>query len=93
MRNQPTQPDPITRPLYVIAPRDSILLHAPRVEKLNGRIFQVDSMGFVRMPALGRVRATGFTLEAFEKNLARRFKRNLPGEPRYPSKKSLSVTK
>ena len=49
-QNQPSPGRSIARPLYVIAPGDNILIHAPLAEKVDGRIFQVDSTGFVSLP-------------------------------------------
>jgi protein involved in polysaccharide export with SLBB domain len=74
----------IGRPLYVIAPKDQILVRAPGSKKLNGldgRIFQVDSDGFVNLPSIGRVRAGGRTLDAFEKELSFRLKKNSSDQP------------
>lgn len=71
----------IGRPVYRIAPNDQILVQAQQAKKLNGRIFQVDSGGFVTLPSLGRIRAGGLMLQDLEKQIAHRLKRSLPGEP------------
>jgi len=72
------QDQTIGRPVYRVAPNDHILVHAPQAEKLNGRIFQVDSGGFVTLPSLGRIRAGGLTLEELEKELASRLTGTMP---------------
>lgn len=69
------------RPVYVIAPKAHILIRAPQSAQLNGRIFQVDSGGSITLPSIGRVRASGLTMEALEKELVQRLKASNLNEP------------
>src|ERR1700733_15119836 len=61
---------------YMLKPLDRILLHDPQNESIDGRSFQIHSDGFITLPSLGRVRAGGVNLSAFEKDLANRLKRS-----------------
>ena len=75
------QDQSIGRPVYRIALNDRLLIRIPQSEKLDNRVFQVDSRGFVNLPSIGRVRASGLSLQVFEKELSRRLKGSVPGEP------------
>jgi protein involved in polysaccharide export with SLBB domain len=57
---------------YWLHPKENILIHAPQNKDLNDRIFKIQPDGFVNLPTLGRVRASGVTLRTFEKRLANR---------------------
>jgi protein involved in polysaccharide export with SLBB domain len=61
---------------YTLKPLDRILVHDPQNKNINGRTFQIHADGFIALPSLGRVRAGGVNLSAFEKDLANRLKRN-----------------
>jgi protein involved in polysaccharide export with SLBB domain len=73
-------PPPRGRAVYVLAPKDHILIRASQSEKLNGRIFQIQLNGFVNLPTVGKLRAAGLTIESLEKELAGRLRPNSSGE-------------
>jgi protein involved in polysaccharide export with SLBB domain len=57
---------------YLLKPAETILIHAPKNSKMDGRTFRIQADGFVRLPAIGRMRAGGLTLQVFQKNLTNR---------------------
>ena len=59
---------------YYLAPNDKITIRAPQAPKLDGKTFQVQADGFVRLPSIGRIPAAGLTVEALEKQVAKRLK-------------------
>src|SRR5580704_8793105 len=68
------------RPDYLLAPNDHILIRAPGVGAINGRIFQIQRDGFVTLPSLGRARAAGLTIPSLEKQLAGQLTQSTTGE-------------
>jgi polysaccharide export outer membrane protein len=68
------QAQPVIRPDYVLGPNDQILIRAPQAEEINERPFRVDTEGFVTLPIVGRVRASGLTVQAFEAELVARLR-------------------
>jgi polysaccharide biosynthesis/export protein len=60
------------RPDYRLGPEDQIVIRTPQVSEINERPFRIDSEGFVELPILGRIRAGGLTLQAFEQELSSR---------------------
>ncbi len=84
-QGQHAAPEPIPDKIpYVLAPMDRILIRAPHAAKIDGRTFQIQADGFVRLPSLGRIQAAGAETSALEKTLARRLKLkpDKSGEPR-----------
>lgn len=74
---QPTpagQAQPVVRPDYVLGPNDQILIRAPLIEEINERPFRIDSEGFITLPIVGRLRAGGLTVQAFEAELVTRLR-------------------
>jgi polysaccharide export outer membrane protein len=57
------------RPNYVLRPGDQILIRAFEVEEISERPFRVDGDGFINLPVLGRVKASGITVENLEASL------------------------
>jgi polysaccharide export outer membrane protein len=57
---------PSIRPNYVLGPNDQVLIRAPQVDEINERPFRIDADGFVTLPLVGRVRASGLTVQALE---------------------------
>jgi polysaccharide export outer membrane protein len=68
------QTQPIIRPDYVLGPNDQVLIRAPLAEEINERPFRVDSEGSITLPMVGRVRAGGLTVQAFEVDLVNRLR-------------------
>ena len=61
---------------YMLKPLDRILVHDPQNTRIDGRTFQIHPDGFLTLPSLGRVRAGGVNLSAFEKELGRKLMRS-----------------
>jgi polysaccharide export outer membrane protein len=59
---------------YYLAPNDKITIRAPQAPKLDGKTFQIQGDGFVRLPSIGNILASGLTVEALEKQVAKRLK-------------------
>jgi polysaccharide export outer membrane protein len=62
------------RPDYVLGANDQILVRAPQADEINERPFRVDADGFVTLPLVGKVRASGLTVQALEGDLADRLR-------------------
>jgi polysaccharide biosynthesis/export protein len=60
------------RPDYRLGPEDQIVIRTPQVSEINERPFRIDSEGFVELPIVGRIRAAGLTIQAFEQELSGR---------------------
>jgi len=60
------------RPDYTMGPEDQILIRSTQVPEINERPFRIDGDGFVELPIVGKIKAGGITLQAFEKELTRR---------------------
>jgi polysaccharide biosynthesis/export protein len=63
------------RPNYVLRPGDQILIRAFEVEEISERPFRVDGDGFINIPILGRIKASGSTVETLEANLIEQLKK------------------
>ncbi len=62
------------RPDYTMGPDDQILIRSSQVPEINERPFRIDADGFVELPIVGKIRAGGITLQAFEKELTNRLR-------------------
>ncbi len=62
------------RPNYVLGPNDQILIRAPDAEEINQKPFRVDGDGNINLPLVGRIHASGMTLQELEANLVQRLK-------------------
>lgn len=62
------------RSTYVLGPDDAIVIHAVEAEEINGKPLRIDMTGNIRLPLVGRVRASGLTVEQFENELIERLK-------------------
>jgi polysaccharide export outer membrane protein len=76
---QPTQPvqqlpQDTVRPNYVLGPNDQILIRAPDAEEINQKPFRVDGDGNINLPLVGRIHASGMTLQELEANLVLRLR-------------------
>ena len=67
---------------YYLAPHDKITIRAPQAPRLNGKTFEIQADGFVKLPSIGRILAAGLTTDALEKQVAKRLKRGSSGEPK-----------
>lgn len=57
------------RATYRLGTGDVIFVRVPVAEEIDGRPYKVESDGFVSLPVLGRMRASGLTVETFERDL------------------------
>ncbi len=55
---------------YMLKPAETILIHAPKNPKIDGRMFQIQADGFVVLPSVGRMHAGGVTVHTFQKSVA-----------------------
>jgi polysaccharide export outer membrane protein len=68
------QAAPSIRPDYVLGPNDQIIIRAPQADEINERPFRVDSDGNINLPLVGKVPASGLTIQALEADLVTRLK-------------------
>jgi polysaccharide biosynthesis/export protein len=61
-------PNPV-RPDYVLGAEDQIIIRTAQVPEINDRPFRIDAEGFVELPLVGRIKAAGLTVRAFETEL------------------------
>ena len=62
------------RPDYTLGSNDQILIRVPQSDEINERPFRVDSDGFINVPVVGRIRASGLTVQELEADLAMRLR-------------------
>jgi len=60
------------RTAYTLGPEDQLLIRALQVPEISEKPVRIDTGGFVRLPMVGRVQASGLTVEQFENELSRR---------------------
>jgi polysaccharide export outer membrane protein len=63
-----------TAATYVLGPEDQILIHAMDVPDISDKPQRLDPNGDLRLPMVGRIHATGMTLEQLETELVKRLK-------------------
>jgi polysaccharide export outer membrane protein len=61
-------PNPV-RPDYVLGSEDQIIIRTAQVPEINDRPFRIDPEGFIELPIVGRIKAAGLTVRAFETEL------------------------
>lgn len=59
---------------YVLGPDDQISIRALHAEEITDKPVQIDGEGFLKLPLVGRVKASGLTVEGLESELAERLK-------------------
>ena len=57
------------RPSYTLGPNDQIMIRATEVEEISEKPFRIEEDGFVNLPLVGRLQASGLTVRDFEKLL------------------------
>jgi len=62
------------RPDYTLGPNDQILLRTPGVTEINEQPFRINADGFLELPIVGRVKASGLTIRALEADLVTRLR-------------------
>lgn len=60
---------------YVLGPQDQIDVSVLGLEdQFDGKVFRIDSSGYVTLPLIGRIHAAGFTASALESELRNRLR-------------------
>jgi polysaccharide export outer membrane protein len=67
-------PQDSIRPNYVLGPNDQILIRAPQAEEINDKPFRIDSEGNINLPIIGRLRASGLTIQELEAEIVKRLR-------------------
>jgi polysaccharide export outer membrane protein len=62
---------------YVLGPKDQIQIRMTDVEELGDGALQIDNDGFLRLPLIGRVQASGLTVTEFEARLTQLYSKYL----------------
>lgn len=62
------------RSTYVLGPEDQITIRALDAEEISDRPLRIDMSGYIRLPMVGRLRASGLTIEQLEAQLVARLK-------------------
>jgi len=62
------------RPDYVLGANDQILIRAPGVSEINDQPFRVSGEGFIDLPIIGRIQASGMTIQNLEREMANRLR-------------------
>lgn len=65
---------------YVVGPGDRLRIKAYSDDQLSGE-YEVNSAGFISIPLVGQVRASGMTVRQLERNIAARMKGKLAQKP------------
>lgn len=58
---------------YVLGPEDQVIIHAYQVPEVPSSPVQVSGDGYIDLPMAGRVKASGMTVSALERELSTRF--------------------
>jgi polysaccharide export outer membrane protein len=66
--------DPPLRSAYVLGPDDQISVHVVDVPDISDRPQRIDPNGDLKLPMVGRVHASGMTIDQLESELRERFK-------------------
>jgi polysaccharide export outer membrane protein len=67
-------PQDTVRPNYVLGPNDQILIRAPESEEINEKPFRIDGDGNINLPLVGRIHASGMTLQELEADLVKKLR-------------------
>src|SRR5919201_6222001 len=71
---RPATSDQAVRTTYRLGPDDQIMIQVSDVPDINGKPQRLDPNGDLKLPMIGRVRASGMTLEQLEAELTNRLK-------------------
>ncbi len=63
------------RPNYILHSGDQILIRAFEMEEISERPFRIDGDGFINLPVVGRLKASGITVERMEAALIEALKK------------------
>jgi polysaccharide export outer membrane protein len=64
----------VESPPYILGPDDQITIRAMDADEISEKPVTIDSTGFLNLPMIGRIRATGMTVKELESHLAERLK-------------------
>jgi polysaccharide export outer membrane protein len=72
----PAKPDPSEqlRSTYVLGPEDQIAVRVLEADEISDKPIRIDMSGNIRLPMIGRLRASGLTIEQLEAEIATRLK-------------------
>jgi polysaccharide export outer membrane protein len=62
------------RPNYTLGPNDQILIRAPGADEINDKPFRIDAEGYLNLPLVGRIRASGLSIAQLEMELVKRLR-------------------
>jgi polysaccharide export outer membrane protein len=62
------------RSASVLGPDDQITIHALDADEISDKPLRIDTEGFIRLPMVGRLKASGLTVEQLENEIASRLK-------------------
>src|SRR6266567_4750841 len=68
------RPEGSARAQYVLGPDDTISVHVTDAEEISEKPMRIGSNGYITLPMVGRVQASGRTAEDLEKELTVRLK-------------------
>jgi polysaccharide export outer membrane protein len=63
-----------TGSIYALGPDDQVSIRALHAEEISDKPVQIDGEGFLKLPLVGRVKASGLTVEELESELTERLK-------------------
>jgi polysaccharide export outer membrane protein len=64
---------------YVLGPEDQITIRVLDAEEIDSKPVHIDSGGFIRLPLVGNIRASGLTVDQLETELIRQLKTYIKG--------------
>src|SRR6516162_5275966 len=70
----PTIKDQDVKSTYVLGPDDQISVRALHLQEISEKPAQIDATGAVNLPLIGRIQASGLTVEQLEGKLTERLK-------------------
>lgn len=70
----PDHPPDDSRASYILGTDDQISVQALEVEELANKVYRIDMRGNLRLPLIGRLRASGLTVDQLEKQIGEALK-------------------
>lgn len=71
---QAPAPERVPESAYVLGPEDQVTLRVLDVDEIDGKAVRIDLRGYIDVPLVGRVKATGLTVDQLEAEVTRRLK-------------------
>jgi len=63
---------PRVPPAYVLGPDDQVVVRALEADELSDKPMRIDMSGYLRLPMVGRIQASGLTIDQLETEIAAR---------------------